>query len=225
MLVHEIFYSLQGEGLLVGVPSVFIRAAGCNLRCRWCDTKYASNREALASAERLSPADLLERVAKWPAAHHVVLTGGEPTLSPDLVELTDLLHRHGYHITIETNATQFPAEGLVCDLASLSPKLRNAGPQTPPIDIDCIRTWISRSFTQLKFVFGTSDDVDEILSVVSQVSDSLPADRVLLMPLTEPGSAEIPPEVSAACVKLCLERGFRFADRLHLRLFQGRRGF
>lgn len=225
MNIHEIFYSLQGEGVLAGTPSVFIRTAGCNLRCRWCDTKYANDPEALASASHLSPTDLVDRVRRWPAARHVVITGGEPTLSPELVGLTRLLHADGYHITIETNATRSPAEGLVCDLASLSPKLRNAGPGTPPVDVACIRRWIEGHFTQVKFVFGGEEDGEELLSVVAALGDVLPPDRVLLMPLTAPGSAEISARVTDVCVRFCLAHGFRFADRLHLRLFQGRRGF
>ncbi|MCH2065381.1 MAG: 7-carboxy-7-deazaguanine synthase QueE, partial [Roseibacillus sp.] len=72
MLISEIFYSVQGEGFLAGVPSVFVRTSGCNLRCRWCDTPYASwNPEG----EKLPVEKIVAQVREHPA-RHVVLTGG-----------------------------------------------------------------------------------------------------------------------------------------------------
>ena len=99
MLISEIFYSVQGEGVLTGVPSIFIRTSGCNLRCRWCDTPYASwNPEG----EELNVAEILDRIATWPAARHVVLTGGEPMVARGIHELAGALKERGLHITIET---------------------------------------------------------------------------------------------------------------------------
>src|SRR5580658_7281788 len=98
MKIAEIFYSLQGEGILVGVPSVFIRTSGCNLRCTWCDTPYTSwNPEG---AER--SIDEIVHQARGFAAKHVVITGGEPMIAPGMVELAKDLRAAGLHITIET---------------------------------------------------------------------------------------------------------------------------
>jgi len=121
--IAEIFYSIQGEGKLTGVPSIFIRASGCNLRCTWCDTPYASwNPEG----ENLSVDQILDRVAQY-KSNHIVLTGGEPLIMPDVVELCSALKKqNNYHITIETAATIF--KPLALDLASLSPKLANSTP-------------------------------------------------------------------------------------------------
>src|ERR1700691_2993689 len=80
MLISEIFHSLQGEGELTGMPSVFVRASGCNLRCNWCDTPYASWRPEGAE---MSVAEILRRVEEFPA-RHVVLTGGEPMVAKDI---------------------------------------------------------------------------------------------------------------------------------------------
>ena len=103
--ITEIFYSIQGEGELVGVPSVFVRTSGCNLRCAWCDTPYASwNPEG----RRWSAQEVFEKVVSFSGASHVVLTGGEPMLAPDLPELAALLHAAGWHITIETAGTLPP---------------------------------------------------------------------------------------------------------------------
>ena len=86
MRISEIFYSLQGEGRLIGLPSVFIRTSGCNLRCVWCDTPYTS----WQPEGRSYPIEkIIREVEKYPA-RHVVITGGEPLLAPELGELADL---------------------------------------------------------------------------------------------------------------------------------------
>src|SRR5579875_3241805 len=95
--ISEIFYSIQGEGVLAGVPSVFVRTSGCNLRCTWCDTPYTSwNPEGKdQSLEQIS-----ETVYGF-GAKHVVVTGGEPMIAPEIVQLTNHLKDAGLHITIE----------------------------------------------------------------------------------------------------------------------------
>src|SRR6201991_1715812 len=104
MRISEIFYSVQGEGKLTGVPSVFVRASGCNLRCTWCDTPYAS---WAPEGEDVPIERIVERIRAFPAARHVVLTGGEPMIMPDIEPLCDALKSAGYHITMETAATVY----------------------------------------------------------------------------------------------------------------------
>src|SRR5947207_15916722 len=102
MKISEIFYSVQGEGILAGVPSVFVRTSGCNLRCTWCDTPYASwNPEG----KQMSVGDLVAAVQSHRAARHVVLTGGEPMIAKELSALAAELRSLGYHLTIETAST------------------------------------------------------------------------------------------------------------------------
>src|SRR6187397_86153 len=98
MLISEIFYSIQGEGMLTGVPSVFVRTSGCNLRCRWCDTMYASWKP---EGGEMSVAEILSAVEQWPG-RHVVLTGGEPMVARGIRELAEALRARGMHITVET---------------------------------------------------------------------------------------------------------------------------
>src|SRR6185312_1651951 len=124
MLISEIFHSLQGEGELTGVPSVFVRTSGCNLRCSWCDTPYASW-EPEGSPRTVE--QIVAEVRGHASARHVVLTGGEPMIAPGIRDLAAALKELGYHLTIETAATVGP-EGIACDLASLSPKLLNSAP-------------------------------------------------------------------------------------------------
>src|SRR5688500_17359007 len=109
MFISEIFYSIQGEGELAGVPSVFIRTSGCNLRCSWCDTKYASwNPEG----SEVAVEEIVGRVRVHPAAH-CVLTGGEPMLAKEIAELASRLRAGGFHLTIETAGT-IPPDGIAC---------------------------------------------------------------------------------------------------------------
>src|ERR1700735_1165059 len=86
MRIAEIFYSVQGEGSLVGVPSVFVRTSGCNLRCSWGDTPYASGNP---DGDDLSVDEVFRRVTEFASARHVVLTGGEPMIAPHIVELSE----------------------------------------------------------------------------------------------------------------------------------------
>src|ERR1700758_3861717 len=83
--IAELFYSLQGEGSLVGVPSFFIRTSGCNLRCSWCDTPYTSWQP---EGSDLSLGQILDEVKAHPA-RHVVVTGGEPMIPPEIIALTE----------------------------------------------------------------------------------------------------------------------------------------
>src|SRR5438477_9786475 len=119
--IAEIFYSLQGEGSLVGVPSVFVRTSGCNLRCAWCDTPYTSWQP---EGEERTLGSIAAEVKQYPA-RHVVVTGGEPMIAPGIVALTRMLA--GRHITIETAGTVFAP--VRCDLMSISPKLANSTPE------------------------------------------------------------------------------------------------
>lgn len=109
--VNEIFYSLQGEGYYTGTPAVFVRFAGCNLRCPFCDTDHAAS-------QPMSADDILRAIAPYPAKM-VVLTGGEPSLYVD-EELVNRLHAAGKYLTIETNGTHPLPQGI--DWVTLSPK-------------------------------------------------------------------------------------------------------
>src|SRR3974377_1118360 len=122
MKIAEVFYSIQGEGMLMGVPSAFIRTSGCNLRCAWCDSDYTSWR---SEGTGLNVDNLLKRMAAFPSKF-VVITGGEPLIAAGIEDLCSGLRERGYHITLETAATVF--KPVACDLASLSPKLANSTP-------------------------------------------------------------------------------------------------
>ena len=229
MLISEIFHSLQGEGLLMGVPSVFVRTSGCNLRCNWCDTPYASwNPEGV----KMSVAGILAEVAKYPS-RHVVLTGGEPMIAPEIHELTHRLRERGKHITIETAATVPPGD-IACDLASLSPKLAHSAPdarldeawrrkhETLRWQPQVTAAWMARGEYQLKFVVGCEADMAEIERMLTEIGVPVAPERVLLMP--EGVSREALREKAGWLSELCKTRGYRYCPRLHIELYGNKRG-
>lgn len=229
MLISEIFYSIQGEGELAGVPSVFVRTAGCNLRCRWCDTPYASwNPEGTETGVP----EIVLRVAHYPA-RHVVLTGGEPMVAKEIHELALALRAAGNHITIETAAT-VPPEGIACDLASLSPKLSHSAPDTGRAGAwrdrheatrwqpDVLAVWLRDYRFQLKFVVRGEEDLVEIDRWIEAVGVPVPPHKVLLMP--EGIDRDETMAKALALVALCKSRGFRYCPRLHIDIFGNARG-
>ena len=227
MDISEIFYSIQGEGRLAGVPSAFIRTSGCNLRCTWCDTPYTSWEP---EGESLPVNTVLARIAEMPT-RYVVLTGGEPMIDADVVALTHRLKEEGYHTTIETAATVW--KDVVCDLASISPKLANSTPvqrdegrwadahEKNRINLGTIRRFMALADYQLKFVVDSPDDLGEIEALLTQLGAYEPSE-VLLMPqgVTSEELAEKGPWIA----DLCKQRGFRFCPRLHIALFGNTRG-
>lgn len=226
MLISEIFHSVQGEGQLVGVPSVFIRTSGCNLRCRWCDTPYAS---WTPEGRQMAPAEILAEVERFPS-RHCVLTGGEPMVAPGIHELAAALRRRGKHLTIETAGTIAPA-GIACDLASLSPKLAHSTPddsawaarhEATRFQPAILAEWIRSYPHQLKFVLSGGEDLAEAHRLIAQIPTAVAADAILLMPEGIDDSTLAARQ--SALVRLCLQHGHRYCDRLHIRLFGHTRG-
>jgi 7-carboxy-7-deazaguanine synthase len=224
--IAEIFYSIQGEGALVGVPSVFVRTSGCNLRCTWCDTPYTSwNPEG----EQLSIDEIAERVAAFPASH-VVVTGGEPMIAPGIIELTKTFRAAGRHITIETAGTVYAA--VDCDLMSISPKLANSTPWEREegrwaqqhdrlrYQPEVLRCLMNEYEYQLKFVVSSPADLEEIEAMRTQLC--APPAKVVLMP--EGTRSDVFRERGTWLAEICKAHGFRYSPRLHIDLWGDKRG-
>lgn len=227
MKIAEVFASIQGEGILSGVPSLFVRTSGCNLRCVWCDTPYTSWKP---EGEEWSPARIREWVESQPMYHHVVVTGGEPMIQPEIGELTRLLRESGNHITIETAGTVV-AE-VECDLMSLSPKLKNSTPwereegrwaathERLRIQPEILRSLMTRFEYQLKFVVAEQADVEE----VERLCTELDADRLRVLLMPEGVNAETLRGRAPWLIEECKRRGFRYCPRLHIEVYGDRRG-
>ncbi len=227
MKIADLFFSIQGEGRLMGVPSAFVRTTGCPLRCVWCDTEYTSWRP---EGEALPVEEIFTRLADFPT-RHVVVTGGEPLIAPGIEELCAGLRERNYHITIETAAVLF--KEAACDLASLSPKLSNSIPHQREggrwamrhdrqrLRLDVIQTFMDRSDYQLKFVIDQAADVEEVRAIVDQLRGVEPA-KVLLMP--QGTRHEDLARRGAWLAEVCKQHGFRYCPRLHIELYGNRRG-
>jgi len=234
MTISEIFKSIQGEGKLAGVPSVFVRTSGCNLRCTWCDTPYTSwapEGEDIALDEILRQIDACR-------LRHVVLTGGEPLIADGVESLTRKIRDRGLHLTIETAATVW--KDVVCDLASISSKLSNSTPwareagrhaeahERHRTNLDTIRKCMALGDYQLKFVVERPEDVEEIEQLLTAIGSSrisngtVERSNVLLMP--QGVTAEELRAKESWLARLCIERGFRYCPRLHILLFGNVRG-
>ncbi|MBW8042331.1 MAG: 7-carboxy-7-deazaguanine synthase QueE [Planctomycetes bacterium] len=225
MRINEIFYSLQGEGFLAGAPSVFIRLAGCPLRCRWCDTKYAWDQTAGAhySAEKI-----IQIVQQWPSKS-AVITGGEPMVNPDLPQLAHALKASDKHITTETAGIAFIPD-LPCDLMSISPKLSNSTPTDPELaaihedsrfDIAVLRELIDNYEYQLKFVLDSENDLPEIQQTLKEIGN-VDSAKVMLMPQAATRDELL--AKSPMVAELCKKTGFAFCQRLQVLLWNGKRG-
>ncbi|MGH7996936.1 MAG: 7-carboxy-7-deazaguanine synthase QueE, partial [Opitutaceae bacterium] len=209
----------------------FVRTSGCNLRCAWCDTPYASWNPV---GEPKGVPEIVAEVRRHAGARHVVLTGGEPMIALGMGELATALRAEGYHLTIETAATVEP-RGIACDLASLSPKLLNSAPdaaahpgwrkrhEATRWNPEVIRTWLDGGYPyQFKFVVAEPADLEEVEGMLRSLRREIPPGKVFLMP--EGTSLESLRRRAAWLVDACKGRGYRYAHRLHIELFGNRRG-
>jgi 7-carboxy-7-deazaguanine synthase len=226
MKISEIFYSIQGEGMLTGVPSVFVRTSGCNLRCVWCDTPYTS---WAPEGTDMTVEEILTTVRSHPAKHAVV-TGGEPMIAPGIVALTEGIHRLGLHVTVETAGTVF--QPVACDLMSISPKLENSTPfereggkwvaqhERVRYQPEVLRQLMAEYEHQLKFVVASPDDLAEIARMIEDTH----ADRSRVVLMAEGTTSDAIRERAAWLTEICKSEGFRYSPRLHIDLWGNRRG-
>ena len=174
--INDIFYSLQGEGYNMGRAAVFVRFAGCNLHCPFCDTDFEAYRE-------MTDDEIVTAICQYPA-RFVVLTGGEPTLQVDEA-FVDLLHRQGFEIAMESNGTRPAPTNL--DWLTVSPKTHH-GP------------WIEgkgRLPDELKIVFDEHTDPE---SDLKYPTSSLKSQRKYLQPC-DTGD----PERNAYIINRCID--------------------
>jgi 7-carboxy-7-deazaguanine synthase len=232
MRVIEIFSSRQGEGLWTGEPSAFVRLGGCHLHCWFCDTPYAA--WTCEPGEQLTVGEIIDRVTALQQPH-VVITGGEPLLFPDTVELTERFDALGFKITIETTGTI--EQSVRAHLMSISPKLSNSrpDPKTDPSVTDAIvrrheenrkkldatKSYIERYNYQIKFVVDTFDDLSEIEQFLQQFPE-IEHSRVLLMPQGVTQDALL--ERERWLRPYAVSRGYVFCRRMQIFWYGNQRG-
>ncbi len=237
--VSEIFYSLQGEGRYAGSHSVFVRLGGCNLVCPGfgaggCDSYYAVNSKYKDSWSRIDGKTAIaehKKMMKFSHAH-TVITGGEPTLwfgNLDFMEFAKYLYDGGHRVTVETNATKeidFSFEPYRSFVYALSVKLSNSKePEERRINMQALKNFIAESDYFFKFVLD-SDLIksgrakQEIEGILTPLGVS--PEAVYCMPLggDRAGLAENARDV----FEFCLDNGYSYSDRLHIRIFDKKKG-
>ena len=230
----EIFASLQGEGPSAGMPVAFIRLSRCNLACTWCDTAYTwhfegDNRphrdnttfDRKANQIKLSPAKAAAKIAAL-GQKRLVITGGEPLMQcGPLADMLAILP--DIEVEIETNGTTRPNAhvDIRVDQYNVSPKLGHSGnPRKAAIIPERMDFYASDPRAFFKFVIAKPDDVDEVVEL--QRKHRIPAKRIYLMP---EGTDSVTLHVRSEWLsRICLERGFRMSDRLHIHLYGDTRG-
>lgn len=239
----EIFHTIQGEGVSAGLPAVFIRASRCNLHCVWCDTDHTWNfegtpwpheKDTLPGYTKFRKSDVTFEITPAEAARHiisfacprVVITGGEPLLQEE--EFLEMIRLTRSEIPdcvfeVETNATQVPSPAFAdaVDQFNVSPKLANAGiPESLRLNNEALHFFAASPKAWFKFVVSSPADLAEIKML--QIRHEIAPQRMLLMP---EGRTSVELDRTAPQLAgICRELGFRFCDRLHIRLWGDIRG-
>ncbi len=228
--ISEIYPCLQGEGSLAGTPSILIRTLGCNLRCGWCDTPYTSWQ---LEKGIFAVSDIQDFVDQNPQIGDIIITGGEPCISPKIEEIINLCKDNQKRVTLETNGTHLLPDKLIekIDLVSLSPKLSNSTPTTDMkwkirhnnerINIQVIKSWVQRAPSfQLKFVVNDPGDICEIQQITAE--SGIDNTHVYLMP--QGTTREQLTQKRLWLADICISQGYHFCERLHIVIYGDERG-
>lgn len=239
----EIFHTIQGEGISTGAPAVFIRASRCNLHCHWCDTDHTWNfkgtpwphekdaipgytkHERAEVTYEMDPVEAAEKILSY-RCDRTVITGGEPLLQQeDFLKVMSHIRESdpGHQFEVETNGTRIPSAAFAAAVNqfNVSPKLANSGMEGRlRIHPEALAFFSSHSNAWFKFVVAAPQDLDEIEGLIA--AHQLPRKRVLLMPEGRT-SAELN-RSAEWLAEVCRDRGYRFCDRLHVRIWGDKRG-
>lgn len=223
----EIFQSIQGEGRSMGEPAAFVRLKHCNLACVWCDSKDAwdpncSLNEGTVKMTIQEVVDLVESFDWKDKQKRVVVTGGEPLLQKECIQLLSEFKHNGYIVEIEDNATLNPEEWLpYVDLWNSSPKLASSdNSEITRRNILALKTLVESKKAIFKFVITSEEDLKEILEL--QELAGIPNDMIWLMP--EGYTKESLEQSTPIAEKIAKEHGWVIARRLHIELFGSKRG-
>lgn len=223
--LSELFVSLQGEGPSLGEPCVFLRLAGCNLHCRFCDTKYTWDFQTYRYEDEVRVRSIAEVASEIVATGQtrLVITGGEPLIQRRALERLLTLLPETFVVEVETNGTFSPGEALAARINqwNVSPKLENAGdPRDARVVREPLASLVATGRAHFKFVLDDLRDAAEALAIAADLG--VDHDRVAFMAqaATRDELHERAPLVAAEA----LTRGVRYSHRLHVELWGGRRG-
>jgi organic radical activating enzyme len=202
MKVSEIFLSIQGEGVNIGKPVVFLRLAGCNLKCEWCDSKFAWQ------GKEMDIGEVINQIREF-NCKNVVITGGEPSLQ--IKEIEKLINIASFNYEIETNGTKLLPNTF--NLITVSPKKEF-------IDIEILERYIMRGDAYFKFVVENEDNCAFWIDLINKLN--IPADKVIMMP--EGVNDKKIKKIADWLVEICKMNGYRFSPRLQIWLYGKRRG-
>ena len=219
--------------MFLGVPSIFVRTSGCNLRCSWCDTPYTSWKP---EKNLMDIGFILDEIESYGNCRHIVVTGGEPLIQKDIVELVDELKRRNKFVTIETNGTVFAP--VDADLFSISPKLRNSNPKgkwmvlhdEKRINVPVLKRLLqfvndADKLYQLKFVVEGDNDMNEIQKLVEDLSSAgikIRNESIVLMPQAR--TKEELEKGYLTVIELAKAYGYRMTPRFHIDVWGSKRG-
>jgi len=209
MQIKEIFYSIQGEGINIGTPSIFIRLSGCNLRCKWCDTKEAWK---INSGKRMTTEEIIKTINKFPSKN-IVITGGEPLLQENKIKEL-IKNLKNYHIEIETNGTIKSKLGRLVNQYNCSPKLSNSGYK----EYNLKKLPIKKTY--YKFVINEKNELNELKKFIKK--HKLKKEKIILMPQGTKKS-EIAKKMKWLA-EICKTENFRLSPRLHIDIWSNQKG-
>jgi organic radical activating enzyme len=223
--ISEIFESVQGEGVNIGKPSVFLRMALCNLSCVWCDTKYTwdwKNYDYSKEVKEMLISDIKEQIEKY-GKYHLVITGGEPLLQQKgLVMLLYELDPE-YFVEVETNGTIIPTDYMRkrVNQWNVSPKLSTSGNKLGTYEKDsCYRFFRSLKNSYFKYVVKDENELKEVESLINKYK--IPRNRVLLM--SQATNREELYLYGSLIKTLSYNHGLKYTTRMHIEKWDNQRG-
>ena len=231
IVYSECFKSIQGEGKFMGIPSVFFRTSGCNLRCWFCDTPYTSH---TPEVNKFGMEDAVKEILSH-NCEHVVITGGEPFIQrQQLKVLCGRLRKHQKYTTIETNGTIY--FDVNANFISISPKLIGSQPRSEQcgkkwqkmhndrrLNSDALKKFVDRTNYQMKFVV-TKDGYEDVIKEIQEIQNQfrIPNYKIYLMP---EGTTDLElKSTQQLTIDACLKYNWNYSDRIHVRLWNDKRG-
>ena len=221
--VARVFASIQGEGIYMGAPTIFVRLRGCNLKCIWCDTKYARKK---GKGHEVEEEDVIARIADLSRCSWIDITGGEPLIQ-DVTLLVRMMKEHFSvrQVMVETNGTIMPSRYLFhnVDFWSVSPKLSNSG-ERESLRKDVLKEFAMRSNNQFKFVIDNPQkDIAEVFELLEELHIYRP-ENLIFQPQGYKDQLELMRQMQVILADKYEHKAYRILPQLHVLLYGHKKG-